>query len=149
MFPRGLVVAVSVGAAAGILFGIAIELNGNDDIRIRTDGASVTIVTEERTYAQGEGILVTVYNSGTIGIDFEAGTYYGLRITQLDGILVYAPEPGDSASHLGAGQGAEIVWPQTKTNGEQVHAGIYRILAEGTSIDGDAVRDSTTVNILG
>lgn len=149
VIPPSLIIAVSIGVVSAGLFGIALELSASDELNIRTDGAAITMVAEYDGYVVGDDILVTLYNSGNLGVDFEDGSYYGIKITQLDGILVFAPQPDDHSSYLGVGQNVQIVWEQQKTDGEQVHSGVYKIRADGISVDGLDVRDSTTVNISG
>lgn len=147
MIPASLAIAICIGAASALLLGITIELSGDGGALVHTEGPAITLVAESGSHAAGDDILVTLYNSGSVGVDFGGGTYYGIRVTQLDGILVYMPPSDEGSSHLGAGQSAQIVWDQRRAGGEQIHSGIYRILAEGTTVDGSKVADSTTVSI--
>lgn len=147
MIPRSLSAAISIGALAAVILGVVIEWNNSEGIDLRTDGPAITLTVQQDVYTIGESVLVTLHNSGILGIDFENDTYYGIRITQLDGILVYAPQADTESSSLEVGQSVTFVWDQTKTSGKQVNDGIYRIFSEGASSDGLKVSDSITVNI--
>ena len=95
MIPRGLAVAVCIGVAAGAAAGIALHGKGESLPGMPlsyVDGASLSVAVERADYRAGEPVRIRVANTGTIPLEFGDGSY-GLRVTQLDGIEVYAPRP--------------------------------------------------------
>ena len=107
MFPKGLILAISLGVVAGPVFGIIFFDIGNQEQLVFVDGDSLSIVTEKKDFKIGETILIKVINSGTANLTFSDASY-GLKIKQLDGILVFQPisaqvestlEPHDAVSY--------------------------------------------------
>ena len=148
MTQHSLIIAVTIGAAFAALLGVVLEFYYTDEIILRTDGAAITLVLEKNDHNTNNNITVTLHNSGISPVLFETNSFYGLRVTQLDGILVYTPMGDSNSLSLDVGQSVIFVWDKLKANGEHVHNGIYRILAEGLSTEDELLRDTVTVNIL-
>lgn len=172
MIPRGLAVAVCIGVVAGaaagaILYGKGAAVPGEPLSYV--DGPSLSVDAERADYRTGEAVRIRVVNTGTVPLEFAAGSYYGLRITQLDGIEVYSPPPGPGGGvdngTAASGAAAEpsalaprgeavLVWNQTKNDGGAVLHGTYRItssaVAEAEAGDRVAVSldASVAINIL-
>lgn len=146
MIPRSLAAAVIIGAAAAGLLGAAVEMYGSGAISSSEDGPALALLTSAREYAAGEGVAITVLNTGITALEFAEGTAYGIRITQLDGIPVYS-SAAEGASSLDAGGAGEFVWDQGRDGGERVYAGTYVIRSEAASPGGERVGDSVAVEI--
>lgn len=170
MVPRGLAVAVCVGIVAGAAAGAALYGKGAavpGAPLSYVDGPSLSVDAEKADYAPGEAVRIRVVNTGTVPLEF-ADASYGVRVTQLDGIALFSPQPGD-AGDAGEGGGpavlspreeAAVVWNQTKSDGSAALHGTYRIsssatvqpAAAGGSAGGPAderLGASVTINILG
>ena len=169
MIPRGLAVAVCIGVAAGAVAGAALYGKGAavpGAPLSYVDGPSLSVDAEKADYAAGEAVRIRVVNTGTVPLEFAGGTYYGVRITQLDGIELYSPMRGagggDAASGSGEGpavlgprEDAVLVWNQTKNDGSAALHGTYRIsssasaaAAAGGAGGAEPLDASITINIL-
>ena len=178
MIPRGLAVAVCIGVAAGAAAGIALHGKGAPMPGASlsyVDGASLSVAVERPDYRAGEPVRIRVVNTGTAPLEFADGSY-GLRVTQLDGIEVYAPRPGGdvvaaalpTAASQPQGPAAApavlapreevvLVWNQTKSDGAAVLHGTYRISSAAAPLGDHAggardpsakVDGSVAINIL-
>ena len=162
MIPRGLAVAVCIGVVAGAAAGTALYGKGAavpGAPLSYVDGPSLSVDAERAEYRTGEAVRIRVVNTGTVPLEFAGGTYYGVRITQLDGIEVYSPRPeggGNTAAStvLGPRDEAAFVWSQTKNDGDPVLHGTYKITSSATAVaaagGGEAARldASVAINIL-
>lgn len=168
MIPRGLAVAVCIGVVAGAAAGAALYGKGatvpGAPLQY-VDGPSLSVDAERADYRTGEAVRIRVVNTGTVPLEFAGGTYYGVRITQLDGIEVYSPRQGAGGADTAAsgmldpavldprGE-AVLVWNQTKSDGDPVLHGTYRITssaaADAASGGAEAERldASVAINIL-
>lgn len=147
MIPRSLALAILAGAGLAGAFGVALEVFNVGEQGYNFEGSAISVSTEHQRYKAGQDIHVTVKNSGILEIEFQENTYYGVRITQLDGIPVYLPEPTNDSMLLEVGQSIFFVWNQSKLDGQQVHNGAYRISAEGIDSEGNNVRGYTSIEI--
>ncbi len=147
MFPRGLILAIALGVIAGPLFGIFLYEFGIEEQLVYVDGTSLSIVTEKKDFKIGETILIKVINSGTANLTFSDASY-GLKIKQLDGILIFQPISAQVESTLEPHDEIEYVWNQNKNNGEQVLEGLYKVTSSGVSENGNIVEKSITINLL-
>lgn len=174
MIPRGLAVAVCIGVVAGAAAGTALYGKGATVPGAPlsyVDGPSLSVDAEKADYRTGEAVRIRVVNTGTVPLEFVAGSHYGVRITQLDGIEVYSPPAGagvgDDSGHAAPGTAATgpsvlaprdeavLVWNQTKNDGGSVLHGTYRITSSaeaGTADDGGGgavrIEASVAINIL-
>lgn len=135
MIPRGLAVAVCIGVVAGAAAGAALYGKGAavpGTPLSYVDGPSLSVDAERADYRTGDAVRIRVVNTGTVPLEFAGDTYYGVRITQLDGIEVYSPR-SDSGNAtvgpvvLGPGEEAVLVWHQTKNDGSAALHGTYRV----------------------
>ncbi len=135
MIPRGLVVAVCIGVVAGAASGAALYGKGAavpGAPLSYVDGPSLSVDVEKADYRTGDAVRIRVVNTGTVPLEFAGDTYYGVRITQLDGIEVYAPRSdSDNVAVgpvvLGPGEEGVLVWHQTKNDGSAALHGTYRV----------------------
>lgn len=168
MAPRGLAVAVCIGIIAGAAAGAALYGKGAavpGAPLSYVDGPSLSVDAEKADYAAGEAVRIRVVNTGTVPLEF-ADASYGVRVTQLDGIELFSPRPGDAGEGgggpavLAPREEAAVVWNQTKSDGSAALHGTYRIsssaaaqpAAAGGPAGGPAAERlgaSVTINILG
>ena len=142
MIPRGLAVAVCIGVVAGAaagaaLYGKGVAVPGAPLSYV--DGPSLSVDAEKADYRTGEAVRIRVVNTGTVPLEFAAGSHYGVRITQLDGIEVYSLRPdADSAAArphtLGPGEEAVLVWHQIKNDGGAALHGTYKVSSSAVTV---------------
>ena len=147
MFPRGLIIAISVGVIAGPIFGILFFEVGIEEQLVFVEGDSFSIVTEKTNFKIGEDVLIKIVNSGTTNLMFSDLSYV-LEIRQLDGILVFKPSSGQMITSLEPQEEFEFIWNQKKNDGKQVLEGIYKITSNAITKNENNLVKSITINIL-
>ncbi len=147
MFPRGLILAITIGVVAGPILGIILYETNTQEQLVYVDGSGISILTEKIDFDLGEEIHIKIVNSGTTDLTFPDASY-GLEIKQLDGIVVFKPYSAQVVSTLSSYDEIEFVWDQTKNNGEQILEGRYKITSTGVDDNGNTIKKSITVNIL-
>jgi hypothetical protein len=110
------------------------------------DGSSLTIIPDKINYHIGEPVHITIINSGTIPLLFSDSSY-GLKITRLDGVIVYSPVSSQVISTLEPKAEKSFVWYQTKNDGSKTYQGRYKIVSS-TSDSGNMLKKSVTINIF-
>lgn len=145
MFPRGLIIAVVIGIIAGAIVGVLLVTQKNGEQLEFVLGPSISIVTDKIDFEKGEKISIKIINSGTIPLTFSDASY-GLKITGLDGRVLYSPVSAQVISTLGPTEEISFVWDQIKNDGDQAAAGTYKIISN--TLDGDkTIKKSITINI--
>jgi hypothetical protein len=147
MFPRGLILAITIGVVAGPILGIILYETNTHEQLVHVDGSGISILTEKIDFDLGEEIHIKIVNSGTTDLTFPDASY-GLEIKQLDGIVVFKPYSAQVVSTLSSYDEIEFVWDQSKNNGEQILEGRYKITSTGSDNDGNTVKKSITINVL-
>ena len=147
MIPRGLILAISVGVAAGAIFGVIFIDFKNPNTLNFVEGDSLTILTEKMDFEKGETIQIKIINSGTIPISFSDASY-GLQIKGLDGTVLYSPIAAQVISNLEPKEEKIFEWDQIKNDGDMVHEGTYKITSSGITIGEKTIKKSITINIL-
>jgi hypothetical protein len=146
LLAKSLVLFIGIGVIAGFSFGIyLIDVKGNSQL-VFVEGSSISVVTEKSDFKKGEEINIRIVNSGTTSLTF-SDTSYGIRITGLSGILMYAPSTAQVISNLEPGDEIEFSWDQTKNDGDTALEGLYKISAKGVDEQENNVEKSTTVAI--
>ena len=146
LLAKSLVLFIGIGVIAGFSFGVyLIDVKGNSQL-VFVEGSSISVVTERSDFKKGEEINIRIVNSGTTSLTF-SDTSYGLRITGLSGILMYAPSTTQVISNLEPGDEIEFSWDQTKNDGDTALEGLYKISAKGVDEQENNVEKSTTVTI--
>ncbi|MDR3781847.1 MAG: hypothetical protein P4K92_00845, partial [Candidatus Nitrosotalea sp.] len=97
-------------------------------------------------YHLGEPVHIRIINSGTIPLTFSDASY-GLKITRLDGMLVYSPLSAQVISKLDPKEEKTFVWDQTKSDGGKAYQGRYKIVSSTTE-NVSASLKSVTINLL-
>ena len=145
MFPRGLIIAIMVGIVAGAILGVFLVTQQNGVQLEFVHGPSISIVTEKIDFEQGEEISIKIINSGTSPLTFSDASY-GLKITGLDGRVLFSPVSAQVISILEPKEEISFVWDQIKNDGDQAAAGTYKIISN--ALDGDKkIKKSITINI--
>ena len=150
MSSKTLISFIAVGLVAGLVFGIYLIDVKNTNQLIFVDGASISIVTEKFDFKKGEEIKIRIVNSGTTPLTFSDSTY-GLRITGLSGMLMYAPDnftESDLESYsLAPKEEVEFIWDQIKNDGDSTLEGLYKIHSKGFNPELNKIEKSTTITI--
>ena len=145
MFPRGLIIAILIGMAAGAIVGVFLVTQNNGEQLVFVSGPSISIITEKIDFEVGEPISIKIINSGTVPLTFSDASY-GFKVTGLDGRVLYSPVSVQVISELEPKDEISFVWDQIKSDGDQASAGTYKIISNG--LDGDkTVKKSITINI--
>ena len=131
---------------AGLVFGVyLIDVRINSQL-VFVEGPSVSIVTEKSDFKKGETINIRIVNSGTTLLTFSDDSY-GLRITGLSGILMYAPTASQLMLSLEPGDEISFSWDQIKNDGDVALEGLYKISVKGMDELENNVENSITVAI--
>ena len=147
MIPRGLILAISIGVAAGAIFGVIfVDLQNSNELNY-IDGESLTILTEKTDFEKGEIIRIKIVNSGTVPISFTDASY-GLKIRGLDGTILYSPIAAQVVSTLQPSEEKVFEWDQVKNDGDAVLEGTYKITTSGLTIGEKTLKKSITIHIL-
>jgi len=145
MFPRGLILAVVLGIAAGVIVGVFLVTQKNGEQLEYVQGPSISIVTDKIDFKKGEQITIKIVNSGTSALTFSNASY-GLKITGLDGRVLFTPVSAQVISTLEPKEEFSFVWDQIKNDGDQASAGTYKIIS--IALDGDkTIKKSIIINI--
>ena len=145
MFPRGLIIAVVIGIIAGAIVGVFLVTQKNGEQLEFVQGPSLSIVTEKIDFERGEQISIKIINSGTAPLTFSDASY-GIKITGLDGRVLFSPVSAQVISTLEPNEEISFVWDQIKNDGDQALAGTYKIISN--ALDGEKkIKKSITVNI--
>lgn len=147
MVPRGLILGIIVGVAAGAILGVFfVDLKNPNELNF-VDGTSLTILTEKTDFEKGEKIQIKIINSGTVPISFSDASY-GLIIRGLDGTILYSPISAQVISILEPKEEKIFEWDQIKNDGDLVLHGTYKITSSGITIGEKTVKKSITINIF-
>jgi len=147
LVPRGLILGIIVGVAAGAILGIFfVDLKNPNELNF-IDGTSLTILTEKTDFEKGEKIQIKIINSGTVPISFSDASY-GLIIRGLDGTILYSPISAQVISILEPKEEKTFEWDQIKNDGDLVLHGTYKITSSGLTIGEKTVKKSITINIF-
>ena len=146
MFPKGLIIAISLGIVSGPLFGIFLYEFGVEEQLIYVEGTSLSIVTEKTDFKLGEAITIKIVNSGTDDLKFY-DTSYGLVIKQLDSIPVYTPTSTQVISKLKSHDEVDFIWNQLKNDGTLILEGTYKISVKAITVDEKIIEKIIAINI--
>ena len=145
--PKGLILAISIGAIAGPVFGIMLFDIGVQEQLVYADGTSLSIVTEKTNFKLGEEIIIKIINSGTDELRF-SDTSYGLVIKQLDSIPIYIPLSTQEISKLQSHEEIIFSWNQLKNDNSSILEGTYKITVKAITIDDNIIEKIVTINIF-
>ena len=148
MIPKGAIIFFIVGLiSAGFLGYYLSQIANQVPTLVYENGPSLTIIPDKINYHLGELVHIRIINSGTIHLTFSDASY-GLKITRLDGILVYSPLSAQVISKLEPKEEKTFVWDQTKSDGGKAYQGRYKIISDTIEDAGVSVKKSVTINLL-
>jgi hypothetical protein len=148
LIPKGAAIFFMVGLiAAGFLGYYLSQIANQVPTLVYESGPSLTIIPDKINYHLGEPVHIRVINSGTMPLTFSDASY-GLKITRLDGILVYSPLSAQVISKLEPKEEKTFLWDQTKSDGGKAYQGRYKIVSSATEDSGIVLKKSVTINLL-
>ena len=133
--------------AAGLLGYYLSQIANQVPTLVYENGPSLAIIPDKINYHLGEPVHIRIINSGTISLTFSDASY-GLKITRLDGILVYSPLSAQVISKLDPKEEKTFVWDQTKSDGGKAYQGRYKIVSSTTEDVSALLKKSVTINLL-
>ena len=146
MIPRGLILATCVGVIAGALLGVIfVDFKNPNELNF-LQGPSLSILTEKTDFKKGETIRIRIINSGSVSLTFSDASY-GLKISVLDGTLLYSPISAQVISVLEPKEEKSFEWDQIKNDGDSVLEGTYKISSRGMDNLEKTIKKSITINI--
>ena len=148
MIPKGAAIFFIVGLiAAGFLGYYLSQIANQVPTLVYDNGPSLTIIPDKINYHLGESVHIRIINSGTIPLTFSDASY-GLKITRLDGILVYSPLSAQVISKLEPKEEKTFLWDQTKSDGTKAYQGRYKITSSTIGDIVPALKQSVSINLL-
>ena len=146
MIPRGLILATSVGIFAGAILGVIFVDSKNPNELNFQQGPSLSILTEKTDFKKGETITIRIINSGSVPLTFSDASY-GLKISGLDGTLLYSPVAAQVISVLEPKEEKSFEWDQIKNDGDSMLEGTYKISSSAMDNLEKTIKKSITINI--
>lgn len=148
MIPKGAIICIVLGVVGGGLVGIFFaEIANQPPVLVYVQGPSLSVITEKTNFRLGEPIDIRIVNSGIIPLTFSDSSY-GLKIKQLDGIILYTPISAQVISVLQPKEEKVFVWNQTKSDGSKIIEGRYKVVSNTYSDSGNVLEKSITINIF-
>jgi len=146
LIPRGLILATSVGIVAGAILGVIFVDSKNPNELNFQQGPSLSILTEKTDFKKGETITIRIINSGSVPLTFSDASY-GLKISGLDGTLLYSPVAAQVISVLEPKEEKSFEWDQIKNDGDSMLEGTYKISSSAMGNLEKTIKKSITINI--
>ena len=148
MIPKGAIICIVLGVIGSGLVGIFFsEIANQPPTLVYVIGPSLSLITEKTNFHLGEPIHIKIVNSGTVPLTFSDASY-GLKIKQLDGIVLYSPISAQVISVLKPEEEKVFVWNQTKSDGSKIIEGRYNVVSSTDSSSDSVLKKSITINIL-
>jgi hypothetical protein len=148
LIPKGAIICIVLGVVGSGVVGIFFaEIANEAPTLVYVQGPSLSVITEKTNFRLGEPIHIQIVNSGTVSLAFSDASY-GLKIKQLDGIVLYTPVAAQVISVLEPKEEKTFVWNQTKSDGSKVIEGRYKIVSNTDSNSGNVLEKTITINIL-
>ena len=148
MIPKGAIICIVLGVVGSGLVGIFFsEIANQPPTLVYVLGPSLSVITEKTNFHLGEPIHIKIVNSGTVPLTFSDASY-GLKIKQLDGIVLYSPISAQVISVLKPEEQKVFVWNQTKSDGSKIIEGRYNVVSSTDESSDNVLKKSVTINIL-
>jgi len=148
LIPKGAIICIVLGVIGSGLVGIFFsEIANQPPTLVYVLGPSLSVITEKTNFHLGEPIRIKIVNSGTVPLTFSDASY-GLKIKQLDGIVLYSPISTQVISVLKPEEEKVLVWNQTKLDGTKIIEGRYNVVSNTDPSSGNVLKKSITINIL-
>jgi len=138
--------ATSVGIVAGAILGVIFVDSKNPNELNFQQGPSLSILTEKTDFKKGETITIRIINSGSVPLTFSDASY-GLKISGLDGTLLYSPVAAQVISVLEPKEEKSFEWDQIKNDGDSMLEGTYKISSSAMDNLEKTIKKSITINI--
>ena len=138
--------ATSVGIVAGAILGVIFVDSKNPNELNFQQGPSLSILTEKTDFKKGETITIRIINSGSVPLTFSDASF-GLKISGLDGTLLYSPVSAQVISVLEPKEEKIFEWDQIKNDGDPMLEGTYKISSRGMDNLEKTIKKSITINI--
>ncbi len=138
--------ATCVGVVAGAILGVIfVDFKNPNELNFQ-EGPSLSILTEKTDFKKGEIITIRIINSGSVPLTFSDASF-GLKISGLDGTLLYSPISAQVISLLEPKEEKIFEWDQIKNDGDSVLEGTYKISSRGMDNLEKTIKKSITINI--
>ncbi len=148
MIPKGAIICIVLGVVGSGLVGIFFaEIANQPPTLVYEQGPSLSVLTEKTNFRLGDIINIRIVNSGTVPLTFSDSSY-GLKIKQLDGIVLYTPISAQVISVLQPKEEKMFVWDQTKSDGSKIIEGRYKVVSNTDSTSSIVLEKSITINIF-
>ena len=138
--------ATCVGVVAGAILGVIFVDSKNPNELNFQEGSSLSILTEKTDFKKGETITIRIINSGSVSLTFSDASY-GLKISGLDGTLLYSPISAQVISVLEPKEEKSFEWDQIKNDGDSMLEGTYKISSSAMDNLEKTIKKSITINI--
>ncbi len=148
MIPKGATICFVVGViGAGALGAFLFQIANQVPALVYQNGPSLSVIPEKINYRSGEPVHIRIINSGTTTLTFSDSSF-GLKIRGLDGTIIYSPASNPMQSTLSPHEEKMFVWNQTRTDGDKVFEGRYKIESSTYPDEGNILKRSVTINIF-
>jgi len=148
LIPKGALIGLGSGIIIAVISGIFLSSLANQvPALVYVDGPSLSLITEKTNFKIGENIVIKIVNSGTVPLTFSDSSF-GLRIIGLDGRILYSPQSIQVISILQPKEEKMFVWDQTKSDGDKIIDGRYKIVSSTIQDDGKRLEKSLTINVF-
>ena len=138
--------ATCVGVVAGAILGVIFVDSKNSNELNFQEGSSLSILTEKTDFKKGETITIRIINSGSVPLTFSDASY-GLKISVLDGTLLYSPVAAQVISVLEPKEEKSFEWDQIKNDGDSMLEGTYKISSSAMDNLEKTIKKSIIINI--
>lgn len=147
MIPKGAIICIVLGiVGAGVVGDYFSNIANQAPSLTYVQGPSLSIITEKINFHLGDPIKIRIINSGTIPLTFSDSSY-GMKIVQLDGLVLYSPTSVQMISVLEPKEEKIFDWNQTKSDGSKIIEGRYKIVSSATAGQ-DLLEKSIIINIF-
>ena len=141
-------IGLSLGVVGAIVIGLFFANIANQaPTLVYVEGSSLSIITEKTNFELGEPINIRIINSGTESLTFSDSSY-GVKIVGLDGRILYSPQSLQVISVLEPKEEKMFVWDQTKSDGDKIIDGRYKIVSSAIAAGENVLTKSLTINIF-
>lgn len=148
MIPKGAMIGLGVGVVGAIVIGLFFaNLANQAPTLVYVEGSSLSIITEKTNFELGEPINIRIINSGTEPLTFSDSSY-GMKIVGLDSRILYSPQSLQIISVLEPKEEKMFVWDQTKSDGDKIIDGRYKIVSSAIAGGKNVLTKSLTINVL-
>lgn len=141
-------IGLGLGVVGAIVIGLFFaNLANQAPTLVYVEGSSLSIITEKTNFELGEPINIRIINSGTEPLTFSDSSY-GMKIVGLDGRILYSPQSLQVISVLEPKEEKMFVWDQTKSDGDKIIDGRYKIVSSAIAGGENVLTKSLTINVL-